>query len=147
MEATDLHITLWTQSLDEKPNYVPLSYAWSKDKPKKKVYVDTGDWKKLQERKMKPPEGRQTLEIPEDVYGFLRFKVNSAILGRRDPNVGWAGAAVLWIDQLCINQQDPKEAAVQIGYMDEIYFRPKQTLIWMGFGDAGIALTFVERID
>ncbi|KAK3485259.1 uncharacterized protein B0T23DRAFT_389984 [Neurospora hispaniola] len=38
----------------------------------------------------------------------------------------------LWIDQLCINQSDSDEKAVQVGLMSQIYSRAKQVLIWLG---------------
>ncbi|EGO55055.1 hypothetical protein NEUTE1DRAFT_130947 [Neurospora tetrasperma FGSC 2508] len=38
----------------------------------------------------------------------------------------------LWIDQLCIDQSDSDEKAVQVGLMSQIYSRAKQVLIWLG---------------
>jgi hypothetical protein len=41
----------------------------------------------------------------------------------------------LWIDQLCINQADNDEKAVQIGLMAEIYRRAKRVIVWLGSED------------
>ncbi|EAA29756.3 hypothetical protein GE21DRAFT_9735 [Neurospora crassa] len=38
----------------------------------------------------------------------------------------------LWIDQLCIDQSDSDEKAVQVGLMGQIYSQAKQVLIWLG---------------
>lgn len=41
----------------------------------------------------------------------------------------------LWIDQLCINQNDIAEKGVQVGMMDKIYKAGKRALIWLGLAD------------
>lgn len=41
-------------------------------------------------------------------------------------------AVMLWIDQLCINQQDLRERAQQVTLMSEIYKRAWSTLVWLG---------------
>jgi len=38
----------------------------------------------------------------------------------------------LWIDQICINQEDPNERSDQVGIMDKIYKRANMVLIWLG---------------
>jgi len=151
---SDLHVTLFTVSLNDKPNYLPISYAWSKEKPMREVYVDARNKYTIKEQKnhsikLRYPLGRQKLKIPEDVYDFLKFKVAASYGERHNPNVGWAGRGYIWIDQICINQKDLKERASQVGLMDQIYFGPNTTLIWLGFGgdDGELAVQFVDRID
>jgi hypothetical protein len=41
----------------------------------------------------------------------------------------------LWIDQLCINQSDDAEKAVQIGLMSEIYAKAPRVIVWLGGAD------------
>ncbi|KAL1599011.1 hypothetical protein SLS60_008157 [Paraconiothyrium brasiliense] len=38
----------------------------------------------------------------------------------------------LWIDQICINQDDPIEKSHQIGMMSRIYKSSKKVLVWLG---------------
>ncbi|KAH7399368.1 heterokaryon incompatibility protein-domain-containing protein [Pyrenochaeta sp. MPI-SDFR-AT-0127] len=38
----------------------------------------------------------------------------------------------VWIDQLCINQADNMEKAVQIGLMSDIYTKAKRVIVWLG---------------
>ena len=41
---------------------------------------------------------------------------------------------LLWIDSLCINQQDIHERSQQVGIMGSIYAKAEQVLIWLGNG-------------
>ena len=41
----------------------------------------------------------------------------------------------LWIDQICINQKDKVEKAIQIGMMTQIYEKSQMVLIWLGVAD------------
>ncbi|KAM6513796.1 hypothetical protein FALCPG4_015009 [Fusarium falciforme] len=43
---------------------------------------------------------------------------------------GWGSN--LWIDALCINQNDERERSQQVSMMDEIYSRASRVLIWLG---------------
>jgi hypothetical protein len=39
---------------------------------------------------------------------------------------------LIWIDALCINQQDVRERNMQVGNMREIYSKADHVLIWLG---------------
>ncbi|KAH8652699.1 heterokaryon incompatibility protein-domain-containing protein [Tricladium varicosporioides] len=39
---------------------------------------------------------------------------------------------VIWIDAICINQNDNEERGLQVGIMGEIYRKAEQVLIWLG---------------
>ncbi|KAF4500380.1 Heterokaryon incompatibility 6, OR allele [Fusarium agapanthi] len=43
-----------------------------------------------------------------------------------------AGERIIWIDQICINQDDTDECVQQIGQMCEIYQRASMDLFWIG---------------
>ncbi|KAH8585799.1 heterokaryon incompatibility protein-domain-containing protein, partial [Bisporella sp. PMI_857] len=43
---------------------------------------------------------------------------------------------MIWADALCINQNDSEEKGQQVEMMTDIYRTAKQTLIWLGEGDA-----------
>lgn len=55
---------------------------------------------------------------------------------------------VLWIDALCINQQDPKERGHQVRQMDKIFSSACNVLAWLGEARDGsdIAMDFIKRI-
>ncbi|KAI1656085.1 heterokaryon incompatibility protein-domain-containing protein [Daldinia decipiens] len=60
----------------------------------------------------------------------------------------------VWVDQLCINQQDEEEKAKQVSLMGRIYSTTSQCLIWLGeigqdisLSDAQIALDFLHYLS
>ena len=62
----------------------------------------------------------QSLAISEGLAKTLPYLVATSMTG------------YLWIDQLCINQDDEVERTEQVSIMHEIYGRGFKTLIWLG---------------
>ncbi|KAI2474617.1 Heterokaryon incompatibility protein [Pyrenophora tritici-repentis] len=53
----------------------------------------------------------------------------------------------LWIDQICINQPDNEEKAMQIPLMDKIYTRATNTVIWLGDDDGEDPLKALDLME
>lgn len=55
---------------------------------------------------------------------------------------------VLWVDALCINQQDVEEKSAQIGLMRGIYRTGRETVCWLGTEgeDGGLAMECVAQV-
>ncbi|KAK3050012.1 hypothetical protein LTR09_008667 [Extremus antarcticus] len=60
----------------------------------------------------------------------LRQAINSKIVLRRMRRPDCQ--RVLWIDAVCINQDDDKERGVQVAMMDMIYSKGFRNLVWLG---------------
>ena len=76
------------------------------------------------------------MKIPDSSWHFLRrFRL---------PNK----PRILWMDAICINQNDNAERAGQVALSDEIYTKTVHNLIWLGYGDAttNLALECIKRI-
>jgi hypothetical protein len=43
----------------------------------------------------------------------------------------------LWVDAICINQQDKVEKTAQVSRMHEIYSAASNVCIWLGVGETG----------
>lgn len=56
---------------------------------------------------------------------------------------------LLWIDAICINQQDKTEREHQVAIMRDIYSRAEEVLIWLGlsivYGNAHLAFSACEK--
>ncbi|CAN9451948.1 unnamed protein product [Alternaria alternata] len=50
----------------------------------------------------------------------------------------------IWIDAVCINQEDEEEKSIQIPLMREIYSRAKAVVVWMGLSSPETDVFFAE---
>lgn len=106
----DIHCELKTVSLSEYPNFEALSYTWGS--------IGKAD------------------EIRLDGHKFQVWENAAAALRRlRLPKK----ARHLWIDAICINQDDLQERSEQVLLMQRIYGQAEQVCVWLGeLTDGGI---------
>jgi hypothetical protein len=93
-------------SLATGPSYQAVSHAWAHDEDNEELLCDG-----------------QVLHIGKslkDMLSHLRYRDEIAIL---------------WIDSICINQQDPDERSAQVSLMGRIYKEASLVLIWLGLED------------
>jgi hypothetical protein len=94
---------LETISLKNQPQYTALSYTW----------------------------GDQSVKFPISVNGktvHVTENLNDALLRLRNSSP----YLVLWIDAICINQQDEYEKSWQVNLMLQIYREAARVLVWLG---------------
>ena len=90
--------------LDDAPAFFALSYAWGDEKPTERLDIE-----------------QSVLEITLGLSILLhQFEA------RHDD------VRFIWIDQICINQQDDVEKAVQVKMMRDIYVSAHKVLLWLG---------------
>ena len=102
-----LECAMHVVDLDTNPKYTALSYAWGSPDQDSKVIIVNG----------------RALVVTESLEPALRRL-------RKEEE-----SAVIWIDQLCINQADNKEKSVQVAMMGQIYSKSSQTVVWLGSAD------------
>lgn len=108
------------------PSFEAISYTWGSPVRSKKVWAAPfesrsekgGGWTHRHEF-----SSRHHFKVTESLYKLLHH------LRRKDE------LRVVWIDQLCIDQDNPDEKAEQIKTMAEIYQRASKTHVWLGDGD------------
>jgi hypothetical protein len=116
----DLRCEVNHTSLEDKPEFEALSYAWGN--PKDVVPLLLHD---------------QTFHITKNLASALRH-----LRYAYEPRV-------LWVDALCINQSDIPERNQQISQMREIYNvgGAKRVVVWLGeIKNAKLAIDFCERL-
>ncbi|KAG7005404.1 hypothetical protein G7Y79_00020g049320 [Physcia stellaris] len=103
----DISCKLVTVSLDNLPDYEALSYTWGDPTVKVPIRVN-----------------ENILQVTANLDNALRH------LRRRDEK------RALWVDAICINQDDLEEKSYQIPFMGEIYSRTTNCLAWLGLETA-----------
>ncbi len=88
---------------DKAVVYDALSYCWGDGETKSLIVLDSCDF-----------------EVGEDL--------KSALLHLRKPSID----IVLWVDAICINQQDVEERSKQVLRMGSIYHRAATVRAWLG---------------
>jgi len=100
-------------SIDKHPSYLALSYVWGDDKVTTRLKCD-------------------------DCYLHITRNLEAALFNLRlTRKHRW-----VWVDAICICQNDPDEKAAQIQLMRHIYAQSMQTIVWLGgAGDDGFLAT------
>jgi hypothetical protein len=87
------------------PPYYALSYCWGKKEPRFPISLN----------------GREHWVVPNLFDAFQRLRDRDDVAGR-----------LIWIDALCIDQDDEEEKASQVNLMGEIYKKASKTFVWLG---------------
>jgi hypothetical protein len=91
------------------PSYEAVSYVWGSEAGPSFISIrDRG----------RP--GSSSLPVTQNLAEAMRY------LRREDE------ARILWIDAVCINQQDLVERSVQVGRMGDVFKNAKQVDVWLG---------------
>jgi hypothetical protein len=90
----------------EKPKYEALSYTWGDESIKHRIVIDKRDFQ----------------------VGINLINALTHLRHEKEERV-------LWIDALCINQQDVREKSSQISIMPHIYTRAKTVIVWLGVAE------------
>ena len=106
LEGSQLACSLLRVDRESAPPYTALSYTWG--------------------------DQSQQGAIALNGKGFLVGKNLEAALHELQKEVD---CERVWIDAICINQQDNEEKAHQIGYMRHIYENAENVAIWLGEAD------------
>jgi hypothetical protein len=107
-----------THGLDNLPKFVALSYTWgSPDNSRLENSTVYSDKFVVQVNEQNSLVLRNLRDALKNLLGLWNF----------DDDVQH-----MWIDAICINQDDITERASQVGIMDEIYRRADTTVVWLG---------------
>ena len=98
---------------EDVPKYEALSYAWGESDTPEVIYVGH--------------KGDVTMAVTRSLCQALPY------LRYRDQR------RVLWIDAVCIDQQNLKERGPQVERMGDIYSLAERVIVWLGLGDSNSA--------
>ncbi|KAK6607214.1 ankyrin repeat protein [Botrytis cinerea] len=100
-----LRCGICTDSLDNNPDYVALSYAWGKDNP-----------------------GEVWRVYGNGFYIHLMPNLHSALVHLREKTE----PRVLWVDAICIDMLNFEERSFQITLMARLYSQAQEVIMWLG---------------
>ena len=115
---TSLRANIKVVNLDDKPDFTALSYVWGMDQQPRTIRCDSFD-----------------VNITHNCYdalSHLRKKL---------------GRLTIWVDAICINQQDDNEKIHQIALMQTIYGQATTVYGWLGMSNerSNRAMTYLTR--
>ena len=110
--STDIRVDIVHTRLtkEDVPKYEALSYVWGES--------DTPDVINVGQ------EGDVTLAVTRSLYQALPY------LRYRDQR------RVLWVDAICVDQQNLKERGLQVERMGDVYSLAERVIVWLGLGDS-----------
>ncbi|OBT64927.1 hypothetical protein VE03_05679 [Pseudogymnoascus sp. 23342-1-I1] len=113
--ANPLHCSLSTIQINQAPPYEALSYVWGKktDQTAELIFCDG-----------------HPISITPNLGKALRYL--------RFPNQ----PRYMWVDALCINQEDAEERGRQVRNMRLVYKHAARVVVWLGFKTPGVELAF-----
>ncbi|OCL15030.1 HET-domain-containing protein, partial [Glonium stellatum] len=102
--SDEINCEFTVASLDDRPEYYALSYTW----------------------------GDPTITRPIIINGVRKQATVSLESALRRLRETAEPSIMIWIDALCINQEDSVERSHQVGMMGDIYRFTREALIWIG---------------
>jgi hypothetical protein len=111
---------LVSQAICGQP-YEAVSYVWGDPQKRRDIIIDGAP-----------------LSVPESLYGALTAFRHRPLSGSSDdpnPDTGPVQGQVrrLWVDAVCINQEDMPERISQVEQMARIYASARRVLAWLGW--------------
>ncbi|KAK6440994.1 hypothetical protein LTR95_002777 [Oleoguttula sp. CCFEE 5521] len=117
----------------DKHNYVALSYHWGEDEIEKPIYLHDLDIQR-QKRATTGPSLAQFVENLLRNQFWVKLNLYDALFNIRN-ECAWRHDLKIWVDAVCIDQDNLDEKAEQVARMAEIYSRAAKVLIWLGGGN------------
>ena len=142
-----MHISLETINLDVEPTFDGLSYTWG---PPCTVFLTIEEWDRNKGHRKAPLNNRariscdgKPLLVGRNLYGWLLVWQHMTEISRnrddervsRAQQGGMHVSETLWIDALCINQDDPRKSA-EVAMMGNIYACTQRVFVWLGLEDS-----------
>ncbi|KAI8691839.1 HET domain-containing protein [Fusarium sp. Ph1] len=114
---------LITVSLNDNPKYFALSYVWGEKKDLDKIIL----------------QGQDVKVTPNLASALSRIR--SGNLGRASTPIKY-----LWVDAICINQEDNEERSKQVQFMHHIFICAEAVYAWVGQKDYSLAFQTIKTL-
>ncbi|KXX75800.1 Heterokaryon incompatibility protein 6, OR allele [Madurella mycetomatis] len=146
-ESGTLHVSLRVVNLEDDPFYYALSYTWGNPHANgvdfTKYFNEVAEQYSVARRIPVFCDGR-AIHVQKNLLDVLYELKDAHITGQEqergqgplsDSSSSLQPGFCIWIDAICINQDDFEERAIQVKLMDEIYRKASKTIVWLGSED------------
>ncbi|GJC99386.1 pectinesterase [Colletotrichum higginsianum] len=119
-----LRCTLTAQPLDDAPPFIAVSYVWGSPEPSREIRVNEAAFRV-----------RENLWHALQQLARIANNADNCISEQKKP-----GAKLpqhLWIDAICVNQDDTSERGHQVGLMKDIFSTAHLVIAWIGLEEGG----------
>ncbi len=124
LRAVSVNCTLHTFNLHHAPAFRALSYTCGPAYRRKRIENNKF---LIEPDEEKPVTLDRHITCNDRVIGVSTNLHDALAQFTASEVIGW-----LWVDALCIRQDDPEERAAQVQRMDRIYSNASEVLIWLG---------------
>ncbi|GAB1318313.1 Heterokaryon incompatibility domain-containing protein [Madurella fahalii] len=141
------HVSLEAVDLEDNPFYYALSYTWGNPYAHGVDFTEYFNAVTEQygwSRRIPILCDGKVIHVQKNLLDAL-YELEGAHISRQEPERGQESSSespsgsqsdlCIWIDAICINQNDFEERAVQVKLMDEIYRKAANTIVWLGCED------------
>ena len=111
-----LHGVLRTIDLATSPRFTALSYVWGAPAT---------------------PGNEPTISCNNNYIVPITQNCHDVLVALRNHHSDNANGLTIWVDAICINQQDDREKGVQLPLMGTIYTFAEAVFVWLGNGTPG----------
>ncbi|KAK7705604.1 hypothetical protein SLS64_007971 [Diaporthe eres] len=127
LDPNDLRFEIRHISREAAQRYTAVSYTWGDQEPTKMIRLNG-----------------KLFHVRPNLLSCLYYLSKA----RHDADLGWDW---IWVDAICINQQDDREKSEQVGLMDKTYSNAQMVSLWLGLspsqeepnnGDQGVAFEY-----
>ncbi|KAI0189593.1 heterokaryon incompatibility protein-domain-containing protein, partial [Xylaria flabelliformis] len=125
----ELRVTIVHEYLSSSPNYVAISYAWNDDS----LFSDLDNSRELDRLVV---DDTSFIPIGKNISSFLR---QVRLVDNETDS--------MWIDAVCIDQENLSERSVEVLHMRKIYQMARLVQIWLGpeKNDSELALKLINH--
>jgi hypothetical protein len=125
--APEIQCSLHVVDLQDPPSYDALSYTWGDPRDPIFQSIAPGQYR----RRYEVMCDDRIIVVAENLYHALQ-KLKSMKSRKTTLTDGSTVNEYVWIDAICVNQQDTSERGSQVAVMDQIYLKSHRVIAWLG---------------
>lgn len=131
--------------LENFRDYEAVSYTWGTESSTAQIFIDR---KRMRVTLDLEAALKQFRGLPAERPSESELQDSEDLGGEQVRNIPPPSLRRLWVDAICINQEDMSERSRQINLMGRIYSNSRRLLVWLGCyqDDSCVAMDFITNL-